>query len=232
MKMNAFGRKASNMHRTRIYREDPANGKEPGAPSKEDLEAAQAKLAKSVEAEKALRARLKAFEDQETEAAKKAAEQETENQRKAGEFAKIEEGLKKRIATLETENAGLVDGMKSTTIDAKLAAELEAQGVTNPAFKKAALTMLKASNGFDVTQTGDVIDKNGNTPLTDFVKSWAGTDEGKSFITNGNGGGGAPGKTSDSGQSQRPIAGNLTGNRQERTAGIAAMFPDLPTGKA
>jgi len=232
MKMNAFGRKASNMHRTRIYREDPANGKEPGAPSKEDLEAAQAKLAKSVEAEKALRARLKSFEDQEAEAAKKAAEQETETQRKAGEFAKIEDGLKKQIEALKSENTGLVDQIKTTTVDAKLAAELEAQGVTNPAYKKAALTMLKSGNGFDVTKDGDVIDKKGNTPLTDFVKSWAGTDEGKSFITNGNGGGGAPGKTSDNGQPPKPIAGNLTGNRQERAAGIAAMFPDLPSGKA
>jgi hypothetical protein len=230
MKIRPIGFKASLMRGARMFRED--NKAEPGAPSKEDLEAAQAKLAKSVEAEKALRARLKAFEDQEAEAKKKAEEAETEGQRKAGEFAKIEEGLKKRIASLESENASLVDGMKATTIDAKLTAELEAQGVTNPAFKKAALTMLKVSNGFDVTATGDVIDKKANTPLTDFVKSWAGTDEGKSFITNGNGGGGAPGQLSGNGLTPKPTTGNLTGTRQERAAAIAARFPDLPTGKA
>lgn len=231
MKIRPLGYKASLMRSTaRIFREEKKP--ETGAPSKEELEAAQAKLAKSVEAEKALRARLKAFEDAEAETARKAAEAETEAQRKAGEFAKIEEGLKKQIETLKTENASLVEGMKTTTIDTKLSAELEAQGVTNPAFKKAALTMLKASNGFDVTATGDVIDKKANTPLTDFVKAWAGTDEGKSFITNGNGGGGAPGKTSDNGQTPKPITGNLTGNRQERSAAIAARFPDLPSGKS
>jgi hypothetical protein len=230
MKIRPIGYKASLMRGARIFREDPKT--EPGAPSKEELEKAQAKLAKSVEAEKALRERLKAFEDAEAETKRKAAEAETENQRKAGEFAKIEEGLKKQIETLKTENASLVEGIKTTTIDAKLTAALEAQGVTNPALKKAAVTMLKAGNGFDVNKDGEVIDKKANTPLTDFVKSWAGTDEGKSFITNGNGGGGAPGKSSDNGQTQKPTVGNLTGNREERAAAIAARFPDLPSGKA
>jgi hypothetical protein len=231
MKIKPLGFKASLMRGTRIFREDPNDKGEKGGASKDELDAAKAKLAKSVEAEKSLRERLKAFEEAEAETKRKAEEAETEAQRKAGEFAKIEEGLKKRIATLESENASLVDGMKATTIDAKLTAELEAQGVTNPAFKKAALTMLKASNGFDVTKEGDVIDKKGNTPLTDFVKTWAGTDEGKSFITNGNGGGGAPGKSSDTGQS-KPVVGNLTGTREERAAYMAQRFPDLPSGKA
>ena len=98
-------------------------------------------------------------------------------------------------------------------------------GVTNPVHQKAAKAMLAAQvqiaddNGAKVAVMGD-------KPLADAITAWAATDEGKYFVaaTPASGGGASGG--SRTGQGTQP--GNLGGTRTERTAAIAARFPDLP----
>jgi hypothetical protein len=73
--------------------------------------------------------------------------------------------------------------------------QLTAAGVTNPAHQKGAIAML--SSQVHIAADGDNrVAKVGDKALADFVKEWAGTDEGKAFVTApANGGGGAPGSS-------------------------------------
>ena len=116
-----------------------------------------------------------------------------------------EKQLKTATKELETTKAGLAAESKFTQgllIDNGLTAELTKAGVTNPALLKAATTMLR--NGAQVVADGENrVAKVGDKPLSDFVKEWAATDEGKHFISAaGNSGGGAPPSGGGSGQSK------------------------------
>lgn len=75
---------------------------------------------------------------------------------------------------------------------------LAANGVTNPVHQKAAIALL--GTGVQVATEGDVrVAKVGDKGLADFVKEWAGGDEGKHFVSapnnSGGGAGGGHGKT-------------------------------------
>ncbi len=71
--------------------------------------------------------------------------------------------------------------------------QLVAAGVTNAALQKGAITMLASQ--VQVAADGDArVAKVGDKTLTDFVKEWAGSEEGKHYVqAPGNSGGGAPG---------------------------------------
>lgn len=221
----------------RVFRAPPKKG-EAGAgaaadddddddePNAAELKKAADKLAKSVAAEKALRAELKKFQDAEAAATAAAEEAAKEAAKKAGDFEKIEAGYKKTIADLESKVNDITGKFNDSIVNSALNAELDAAKVTNPVFRKAAMTLIKQGNKFDIGDDGAVTI--GTTPLTDFVKTWSGTEEGKSFIQNGNGGGGAPPKPGQQqdGNTAKP---NLIGNPAERAAAIAQRFPDLPT---
>ena len=105
-----------------------------------------------------------------------------------------EKQLKITTKELETTKAGLAAESKFTQgllIENGLSAALTAVGVPKE-FLKAAQSMLKA--GAVVVADGENrVAKVGDKPLSDFVKEWAATDEGKHFISAaGNSGGGAP----------------------------------------
>lgn len=109
-------------------------------------------------------------------------------------------------------------------IENGLAAALSANGVTNAAHAKAAAALIRSTSKIEITVDGDNRAASiGGKALGDFVKEWAGTDDGKNFVTaKGNGGGGAPG-----GQQQpTPAAGNMGGTRAERVAALQAKFGD------
>lgn len=72
---------------------------------------------------------------------------------------------------------------------------LAANGVTNAVHQKAAMAML--ASGVQVNVEGDArVAKVGDKALADFVKEWAGGDEGKHFVSapNNSGGGAGGGK--------------------------------------
>lgn len=111
-------------------------------------------------------------------------------------------------------------------IENGLNAALVEAGVSNPVHQKAAAALIRSSNKVEVVVDGENrVAKIGDKDLGAFVKEWAGSDDGKHFVTaQANSGGGAPG-----GQGKHQQAsGNLSGTPQERTAAIGAMFPDLP----
>lgn len=109
-------------------------------------------------------------------------------------------------------------------VDNGLAAALAEAGVLNPVQAKAAAALIKSSAQIDVKVDGDkraaVI---GDKPLAEFVKGWAGGDEGKHFVAaqNNNGGGAAGSKPGAGGQQQ---GGNLGGSKEDRVAAINARF--------
>lgn len=101
----------------------------------------------------------------------------------------------KAVKALETE-AGFTQRL---LVENGLREELAAQNVTNPVHQKAAMAMLAGQ--VQVAAEGDTrVAKVGDKALSDFVKEWAGGDEGKHFVSApGNGGGGAPGGSGGSG---------------------------------
>lgn len=204
-----------------MRREDPEDKGDKGAAK------AQAKIDELLAEVKTLRAKNKAAEAKEEAEAKAAEERQKELDKKAGEFEKLEAGYKKTIAEKDQALADLKGKFDTKLIEIDLTKELEAAGVTNPTFKKAALTMMKAEKKFEIGDDGTVtVEK---SPLTDYIKKWAGTDEGKSFVQNGNGGGGAQQKTVSTDANGQPIKADFAGNRDQRKAALAAKFPDLPT---
>lgn len=80
--------------------------------------------------------------------------------------------------------------------------QLTAAGVTNPAHQKGAIAML--SGQVQIAADGDNrVAKVGDKGLADFIKEWAGTDEGKAFITApANTGGSAPGSRTSTSTAQ------------------------------
>lgn len=80
-------------------------------------------------------------------------------------------------------------------IENGLTAELTAAGVTSPHLLKAALAMIQLEHKPGVVAEGENrVAKIGDKPLADFVKEWAGSDAGKTFVSaGGNSGGGASG---------------------------------------
>lgn len=100
-------------------------------------------------------------------------------------------------------------------IENGLAAELTKNGVTNAVNLKAAQSMLK--DGVKVVIDGDArVAKVGDKALSDYIKEWAGSDEGKHFVSAPlNGGGGAIGG-----------GGKATGKTMSRSAFESASPAD------
>jgi hypothetical protein len=111
-------------------------------------------------------------------------------------------------------------------IDNGLTTALTEAGVKNPAHLKAAAALLKSNGQLQIVTEGDNrVVKAGDKALGDFVKAWAGGDEGKAFVTAANNsGGGAHGSGGSQGGSH---TGNMGGTPAERQAAIAAKYPEL-----
>lgn len=110
--------------------------------------------------------------------------------------AKLTEQTKlagKAVKDLEAANkrASDIDGMYTGTLrDSALTEALAKANVTNPALIKAAKAMLAGAVQV-VDENGTRVVKAGDKGLGDFITEWAGSDEGKHFVTapSGNGGG-------------------------------------------
>lgn len=102
-------------------------------------------------------------------------------------------------------------------IDGGLSSALAKAGVA-PHFMDAAKAMLRGQAA--IKDGAAVI---GDKPLADHVTEWAGTDQGKHFVTApANSGGGGQG-----GNGGGKTSGNLGGSRDERVAALKAQFPEL-----
>ena len=78
-------------------------------------------------------------------------------------------------------------------VDNGLNAALLENGVKNATYLKAAIALMKGQVKLEADGDNRVA-KVGDKPLAEYIKTWAGTDEGKAFVdAPGNEGGGAPG---------------------------------------
>lgn len=144
-------------------------------------------------------------------------QQLTESKRAAEKASKDLEAATKRLT--DTEGA-----YSNTLRDSALTDELGKAGVSNPVLLKAAKALL--AGGLQVVEEGGAkVIKAGDKSLADHVKEWAGSDEGKNFVTaqeasGGGSQGGFRGSTT--------TKGDMGGSRSERAEAIRSRFPDLP----
>lgn len=123
-----------------------------------------------------------------------------EKARKEGDFTTLEQRLKDtHAAELAKRDQQLTDQtakINKLLIDNGLADALDAVNIS-PALKKAVTAMLREQ--VTVTELdGNLAAVVDNKPLNDFVKEWAGTDEGSAFVSAPESkGGGAPGGTNN-----------------------------------
>jgi hypothetical protein len=167
--------------------------------SKADLEKAVKEAV--AKAEEGLKAKLDEVMDEAKEAKRKlraASEIKPEDLTAAEDRADKAEARVKELEKAAKEKAEKALEAE-TGVTRKLIAEnglreqLAANGVTNAVHQKAAMAMLLGQ--VQVVAEGDTrIAKAGDKGLADFVKEWAGGDEGKLFVSApNNSGGGAPG---------------------------------------
>lgn len=121
---------------------------------------------------------------------------ESENEALRADLTKIQKEYKTATKELETTKAAVQSESAFTQkllIENGLSQELINAGVKNPVNLKATQAMLKGL--VQVVAEGDArIAKVGDKALSEFVKEWAASDEGKHFVdAPANGGGGAPG---------------------------------------
>lgn len=109
-------------------------------------------------------------------------------------------------------------------IDNGLLENLSKNGVTDPAYQKAAVAMLRA--GVQIVVDGENrVAKVGDKDLADHVAEWAKSDEGKRFASApGNSGGGGHGGQGGGGTQPK---GKIDGTPEERAAHFASKYPEL-----
>ncbi len=121
---------------------------------------------------------------------------ETENEKLTADLAIAQKTAKDATKAAETATNALKSESTAVArllIDSGLVSELTKHGVTNPVHLKAAQAMLRG--GVTIAADGENrVAKIGDKVLADAVKEWAGSDEGKFFVTAAtNSGGGAAG---------------------------------------
>lgn len=156
---------------------------------------------------------------------------EADNERLSTELATANKALKTAQKAAEDSGKALTSERGYTErllVENGLSAALAANGVTNAAHAKAASALIRSTSKIEIAVDGDNRAATiGGKPLGDFVKEWAGSDDGKNFVTaTPNGGGGAPGSQ----QQQHKQAGNMGGSREERVAAINAKLGDKLAG--
>lgn len=134
----------------------------------------------------------------------------------------------KTVSKQAEDAAKALEGEKGYTskllVENGLNAALLESGVKNPAHVKAAAALIRTSGQIEIAAEGETrVAKINGKPLADFVKEWAGSDDGKAFVSApNNAGGGAPG--GQQGGAGTPPVGNLGGTPAERVAAINARF--------
>lgn len=122
-------------------------------------------------------------------------EAEAEAARKAGDVDSVKAQLEAKHAReikAVTDRAEKAEGqVRKLVIDNGLSDALDGVKVS-PALKKAATALLR--EGVELKDNnGEPVALLGGAPLTDAIKTWAASDEGKHFVMNGSSGGDAPG---------------------------------------
>ncbi|AZR93922.1 hypothetical protein BBB39_09170 [Bordetella trematum] len=142
---------------------------------------------------------------------------QTQVEELTGQLDKVTKESARQIEKLTKDLADKDGALTQHLIDGGLSTALAKAGVA-PHFMDAAKAMLRGQAA--IKDGAAVI---GDKPLADHVTEWAGTDQGKHFVTApANSGGGGQG-----GSGGGKTTGNLGGTRDERVAALKAQFPEL-----
>lgn len=141
-----------------------------------------------------------------------------------GDLAKAHKDLKAANTNAEKATKALEAESGFTQkllIDNGLTAELTKHNVTNPALLKAAQALLRANVKIEIDGDNRIA-KFGDKPLADAVKEWAGSEEGKHFVTaSSNSGGGAGGGAGGTGNQKTKTRAEFDGMGQSERAVFA-----------
>ncbi|CFM01140.1 hypothetical protein [Bordetella pertussis] len=142
---------------------------------------------------------------------------QTQVEELTGKLDKVTKDSARQIEKLTKDLAEKDDALTQHLIDSGLSTALAKAGVA-PHFMDAAKAMLRGQAA--IKDGAAVI---GEKPLADHVTEWAGTDQGKHFVTApANSGGGGQG-----GNSGGKCTGNMGGSREDRVAALKVKFPEL-----
>lgn len=178
--------------------QDPVSNEQTTEPTIDDLkarlEALEGMKGKAVDESKAERDKRKALEarvQQFEEAERKRAEDEA---RKAGEWDKLKQQT-------EAEKSALKTKVETMQRDLVLKDALGTLPIL-PALKAAAEARIKPLIELDSDGNATI----SGQPVSDWMKEWSTSDEGKAFVSNGSSGGGANGGSGNSngGQTKKP----------------------------
>ena len=136
-------------------------------------------------------------------------------------------GLQEQLEAAKAEVGQWQGKYTGVTRDQSLASALQAVGITNPTFMRAATAMLAGQVKLGEDGSAYVESGMGPKPLDAFIKSWA-ASEGKDFVSPPSGGG-AKGGNAGAGGKSTPT-GKMGGNREERVAAMKQRFPELDPG--
>lgn len=147
---------------------------------------------------KADRDALKALQDQVSDLTTAKDEAESAAAAKAGDIEAVKAQLEAKHARelkALADRADKAEGhVRKLVVDNGLDAALDAANVS-PALKKAAKALLR--DGVELKdENGEPMALIGGVSLSDGIKAWATSEEGKHFVLDGNSGGGAPGGNS------------------------------------
>lgn len=147
---------------------------------------------------KADRDALKALQDQVSDLTTAKDEAESAAAAKAGDIEAVKAQLEAKHARelkALADRADKAEGhVRKLVVDNGLDAALDAANVS-PALKKAAKALLRDSVELK-DENGEPMALIGGVSLSDGIKAWATSEEGKHFVLDGNSGGGAPGGNS------------------------------------
>jgi archaellum component FlaC len=174
-----------------------------------------------LEEKKALQKRMKIYEGIDPEKVKELQEEydrlSTEVAAKQNDAETIKESLTKKyesqLEEYKNNYSEIQKKYQDKIVNETLTSQLEAAGVDNPVYKKAALAMIKPNTKFE-NETVLVGDKTAE----DFIKEWTESDEAKAFITARNNTGGGIKSNANGGVMQKI---SVNASIKEKTAYIA-----------
>jgi hypothetical protein len=182
--------------------DDGGDGGSGGGDDKDDaVKKLTAKLDEVLGEKKKIAEKLRGYEATEAERKADEAKREEEAARKAGDWEKIEKGLRTEVDTAKGEGYRYKALYESLIIDRAMDEAADGAKI-NPALKKAALALVKAEHSIELSDDGKATIE--GKPLADFVGAWAKSDTGKAFVINGSSGGGAGGSGNGGGGGDQP----------------------------
>jgi hypothetical protein len=144
-------------------------------------------------------------------------------------LAEANKAAKKATTDAEAARKALADAEGYTTkllVDNGLTDALTKANVTNPALIKAAKAML-AGQVEVITEGGQKVARFGDKPLADAITEWAGSDEGKHFVTAPDtSGGGSQGGRGNSNPTPKGDSGGDKAARLTRAQELLAQHED------